>query len=89
MSPNTRAYLTRGLTPGLGPKRIGRGGARAGAAQTPPHGNLIVNAFSANAVDAGRNATAPLVTVGPDPECDLELNPRAMDDSFSCGTGVL
>jgi len=49
---------------------------RAGAAQTPRHGSVIVNAFSANAVAAARDASAPVLTVGPRPDCDLELIPR-------------
>jgi UDP-N-acetylmuramate: L-alanyl-gamma-D-glutamyl-meso-diaminopimelate ligase len=44
---------------------------RAGAAQVPGHGAVIVNTFSANAAAAVRDATAPVITVGPDPGCDL------------------
>ena len=46
---------------------------RAGAAQVPTAGAVIVNAFSDNAVAATRDATAPIVAVGPDAECALHL----------------
>ncbi len=38
---------------------------RAGTAQVPPRGFVIVNAWSARALDAVRDATAHIVTVGP------------------------
>jgi UDP-N-acetylmuramate: L-alanyl-gamma-D-glutamyl-meso-diaminopimelate ligase len=46
---------------------------RAGAAQVPKHGAVIVNAWSPSAVAAARDATAPLIRVGPDIECALRL----------------
>jgi UDP-N-acetylmuramate: L-alanyl-gamma-D-glutamyl-meso-diaminopimelate ligase len=47
---------------------------RAGAAQVPGHGAVIVNTYSAHAVDSVRDATAPVITVGPDAGCDLRLS---------------
>ncbi len=47
---------------------------RAGAAQVPKAGAVVVNAWSAEAVAAARDATAPVVTVGPDPSCDLVVS---------------
>ena len=46
---------------------------RAGAAQVPRVGSLIVNNWSRGAIDACRDATAPLVRVGPSPECQLRV----------------
>ena len=46
---------------------------RAGAAQVPKHGAVIVNAWSEGAVAATRDATAPLIRVGPDIESALRL----------------
>lgn len=46
---------------------------RAGSAQVPKHGAVIVNAWSPGAVAAARDATAPLVRVGPGVECELRL----------------
>jgi UDP-N-acetylmuramate: L-alanyl-gamma-D-glutamyl-meso-diaminopimelate ligase len=46
---------------------------RAGTAQVPRHGSIIVNAWSKGAVAACRDATAPIVRVGPDEGCDLRL----------------
>jgi UDP-N-acetylmuramate: L-alanyl-gamma-D-glutamyl-meso-diaminopimelate ligase len=46
---------------------------RAGTAQVPGHGAVIVNAASETAVAACRDATAPLVTVGPSGDCDLRI----------------
>jgi UDP-N-acetylmuramate: L-alanyl-gamma-D-glutamyl-meso-diaminopimelate ligase len=51
----------------------------AGAAQVPGHGAVIVNAFSDNAVAAVRDATAPVLTVGPRADCDLRLSAIAGD----------
>ncbi len=44
---------------------------RAGAAQVPAHGAVVVNSWSDGAVAAARDATAPRVLVGPDAGCDL------------------
>jgi UDP-N-acetylmuramate: L-alanyl-gamma-D-glutamyl-meso-diaminopimelate ligase len=46
---------------------------RAGSAQVPKHGAVIVNALSPGAVAAARDATAPLIRVGPEVECELRL----------------
>ena len=46
---------------------------RAGAAQVPRTGSVIVNTWSEGAVAAARDATAPLVRVGPHSDCDLRL----------------
>jgi UDP-N-acetylmuramate: L-alanyl-gamma-D-glutamyl-meso-diaminopimelate ligase len=46
---------------------------RAGTAQVPGHGAVIVNAASEAALAACRDATAPLVTVGPAADCDLQI----------------
>ena len=46
---------------------------RAGAAQVPRDGAVIASAWSDGALAASRNATAPVVTVGPAPECSLRL----------------
>lgn len=48
---------------------------RAGAAQVPRVGSIVVNTWSQGAIDACRDATAPLVRVGPGPECQLRLLP--------------
>ena len=48
---------------------------RAGAAMVPRHGAVVVNAFSDGAVAAARDAAAPVVTVGSDPGCTLQLTP--------------
>jgi len=45
----------------------------AGAAQVPQDGAVVVSAWSDGALAASRNATAPVVAVGPDPECSLRL----------------
>jgi len=44
---------------------------RAGAAQVPKTGAVVVNAWNPTSLDATRDATAPVVTVGPDDSCDL------------------
>ena len=44
---------------------------RAGTAQVPPAGTVVVNAFSPTAIAATRDATARLMTVGPGPGHDL------------------
>ena len=46
---------------------------RAGAAQVPAAGAVIVNAWSEHALAAVRDATAPVVRVGPEPGCELQL----------------
>jgi UDP-N-acetylmuramate: L-alanyl-gamma-D-glutamyl-meso-diaminopimelate ligase len=46
---------------------------RAGAAQVPKHGAVVVNAWSEHAQAAARDATAPVLTVGPGPECDVAV----------------
>ena len=46
---------------------------RAGAAQVPRTGAVIVNAWSDTAVSAARDATAPLIRVGRHSDCDLRL----------------
>ena len=50
---------------------------RAGAAQVPRHGAVVVNAFSEGARAAARDAAAEIVTVGPDPGATLRLTPGA------------
>lgn len=44
---------------------------RAGAAQVPGTGAVVVNAWSEHALAAARDATAPVIRVGPDRDCDL------------------
>lgn len=56
---------------------------RAGAAQVPRHGAVVVNAFSEGAVAAARDAAARIVTVGPGPDCTLQLAPAALDPERS------
>jgi UDP-N-acetylmuramate: L-alanyl-gamma-D-glutamyl-meso-diaminopimelate ligase len=46
---------------------------RAGSAQVPRHGAVVVNGWSPGAIAAARNATAPLVRVGPGVESELRL----------------
>jgi UDP-N-acetylmuramate: L-alanyl-gamma-D-glutamyl-meso-diaminopimelate ligase len=46
---------------------------RAGAAQVPRHGAVVVNAWSEGALAACRDATAPVVTVGGGEAADLRL----------------
>jgi UDP-N-acetylmuramate: L-alanyl-gamma-D-glutamyl-meso-diaminopimelate ligase len=46
---------------------------RAGVAQVPRHGSVVVNAFSDNAVVAAHGAASTVTTVGPDSNCTLEL----------------
>ncbi len=46
---------------------------RAGTAQVPPRGTVVVNAWSPRALEAVRDATAHLVTVGPDPGCAVRV----------------
>jgi UDP-N-acetylmuramate: L-alanyl-gamma-D-glutamyl-meso-diaminopimelate ligase len=59
---------------------------RAGAAQVPKHGAVVVNTFSASAVAAARDAAARVVTVGSDPGCTLQLAPAALDPARSIAT---
>ena len=47
---------------------------RAGAAQVPKSGAVVVNAWSEHALAATRDATAPVVTVGSEGGCDLILS---------------
>lgn len=46
---------------------------RAGSAQVPRNGAVVVNAWSEGALQACRDATAPVLRVGPDADCDLRL----------------
>ncbi len=46
---------------------------RAGTAQVPRHGRIVVNAWSEGAVAAVRDATAPVLLVGPGPAHDLSI----------------
>jgi len=46
---------------------------RAGAAQVPRDGAVVVNTWSEEAVAAARDATAPLIRVGPQSDCDLRF----------------
>ena len=46
---------------------------RAGAAQVPRDGAVVINAWSEGALAAARDATAPLIRVGPDAENELQL----------------
>jgi UDP-N-acetylmuramate: L-alanyl-gamma-D-glutamyl-meso-diaminopimelate ligase len=46
---------------------------RAGAAQVPRNGAVVVNTWSEGAVAAIRDATAPLVRAGPQADCDLRF----------------
>jgi UDP-N-acetylmuramate: L-alanyl-gamma-D-glutamyl-meso-diaminopimelate ligase len=46
---------------------------RAGAAQVPRHGMVIVNAWSEAAVAAARDASAPVILVGPSSDCELKM----------------
>ncbi len=56
---------------------------RAGTAQVPRHGRVIVDAGSEAALAACRDATAPLVTVGTDEQCDLQIVPMSSDPQGS------
>ena len=47
---------------------------RAGTAQVPKSGAVVVNAWSEHALAATRDATAPVVRVGSEPGCDLILS---------------
>lgn len=47
---------------------------RAGAAQVPRVGSVVVNAWSQGAIAASRDATAPVLRVGSGPECDLRMS---------------
>jgi len=46
---------------------------RAGAAQVPRHGAVIASAWSEGTLAACRDATAPVVRVGEDADCDLRM----------------
>jgi len=56
---------------------------RAGAAQVPRNGAVVVNAWSEGAVAAARDATAPLVRVGPHTDCELRLLSWEAEDERS------
>jgi len=56
---------------------------RAGAAQVPRNGAVVVNAWSEGAVAAARDATAPLVRVGPHADCELRLLSWEAEDERS------
>jgi len=47
---------------------------RAGSAQVPKSGAVVVNAWSEHALAATRDATAPIVKVGAEKDCDLVLS---------------
>jgi len=47
---------------------------RAGSAQVPKSGAVVVNAWSEHALAATRDATAPVVKVGSENDCDLVLS---------------
>jgi UDP-N-acetylmuramate: L-alanyl-gamma-D-glutamyl-meso-diaminopimelate ligase len=59
---------------------------RAGAAQVPRHGAVVVNAFSDAAVAAARDAAAAVVTVGPNAACTFRLTPRTGEVDRSLAT---
>jgi len=46
---------------------------RAGTAQVPSNGAVVVNTWSATAVSSCRDATAPVIKVGPDSDCAMRL----------------
>ncbi len=46
---------------------------RAGAAQVPRHGAVVVNAWSEPALASARDAAAPVVAVGPSADCELRV----------------
>ena len=46
---------------------------RAGAAQVPRVGTVVVNAWSQGAIAASRDATAPVLRVGSDPGCAFRM----------------
>jgi UDP-N-acetylmuramate: L-alanyl-gamma-D-glutamyl-meso-diaminopimelate ligase len=46
---------------------------RAGTAQVPRDGHVVVNGWSESALAATRDTAAPVVVVGPGPACDLQL----------------
>lgn len=46
---------------------------RAGAAQVPKTGAVVVSAWNRHSLAATRDATAPVITVGPDKTCDLTV----------------
>ncbi|MCG6962225.1 MAG: Mur ligase domain-containing protein [Acidobacteria bacterium] len=61
-------------------------GFRAGTAQVPPHGRVVVNASSQTTLDAVRDATAPLVRVGPEDDHEVRLSDERSgpDGSSAC-----
>jgi UDP-N-acetylmuramate: L-alanyl-gamma-D-glutamyl-meso-diaminopimelate ligase len=46
---------------------------RAGAAQVPSSGRVVVNAWSGHAVEAARDTAAQLISVGPGSDCSLRV----------------
>ena len=58
---------------------------RAGAAQVPKAGAVVVNAWSEHGLAAIRDATAPVVTVGPGEDHDLQMTNWAPADRGSVG----
>ncbi len=52
---------------------------RAGTAQVPRHGVVVVNALSAGAIAGIRDTSADVLRVGVDPDCDLRLGDSVMD----------
>jgi len=57
---------------------------RAGAAQVPSNGAVVVNAWSADAVASCRDATAPIIRVGPSSDCALHLSSWTARPDGSC-----
>jgi UDP-N-acetylmuramate: L-alanyl-gamma-D-glutamyl-meso-diaminopimelate ligase len=57
---------------------------RAGTAQVPGHGTVVVNADSPGAMAAIRDATAPVVRVGTATDCELRL-----DETLADGAGTV
>ncbi len=57
---------------------------RAGAALVPKDGAIVVSAWSHGALAASRDATAPLITVGPDEHCDLRVGGESGTPGFGC-----
>jgi UDP-N-acetylmuramate: L-alanyl-gamma-D-glutamyl-meso-diaminopimelate ligase len=60
---------------------------RAGAAQVPRNGAVVVNAWSEGAVAAARDATAPLIRVGPGVDAEMRL--LSWEASAEASTGQL
>jgi UDP-N-acetylmuramate: L-alanyl-gamma-D-glutamyl-meso-diaminopimelate ligase len=60
---------------------------RAGAALVPKDGIVVVSAWSHGARASSRGATAPLITVGPDSNCDLRV--ESSSGAAGCGSAKL